>query len=365
MPIAAGRAIPREWAGKYPIIGDIKPEEWDGFHDLVLWDELYRGGAVSSIFVGLTVGAPPIRQFASPALQAKVLPEILSGQKRISLAITEPSAGSDVRNLTTTAEKTADGKHYIVNGEKKWITNGMFSDYFSTAVRTGPPDSGAAGLSFLLIDRHLPGIQCRRIEIGAGKLSSTTYITFEDVKVPADMLIGEEGGGFKFIMSNFNHERLWIAFQALRGARICLEDAFAWAQKRDVFGGKLIEQPVVRHKLGLCGKKVEALQAWVEQIVYELDHLGEKEGNRLLGGTTALLKVEAGMVVKYVADECVKIMGGLGLTKSGQGARIEAISRSVIALIVPGGSEDVMIDLGVREALKLSKLRSGARESRL
>ncbi|ETI27053.1 hypothetical protein G647_10152 [Cladophialophora carrionii CBS 160.54] len=312
-----------------------------------------------------TVGAPPIRQFASPALQAKVLPEILSGQKRISLAITEPSAGSDVRNLTTTAEKTADGKHYIVNGEKKWITNGMFSDYFSTAVRTGAPGSGAAGLSFLLIDRHLPGIQCRKIEIGAGKLSSTTYITFEDVKVPADMLIGEEGGGFKFIMSNFNHERLWITFQALRGARICLEDAFTWAQKRDVFGGKLIEQPVVRHKLGLCGKKVEALQAWVEQIVYELDHLSEKEGNRLLGGTTALLKVEAGMVAKYVADECVKIMGGLGLTKSGQGARIEAISRSVIALIVPGGSEDVMIDLGVREALKLSKLRSGARASRL
>ncbi|KAJ9611678.1 hypothetical protein H2200_004862 [Cladophialophora chaetospira] len=366
LPIATGRKIPAEWAGKYPIVGGIKPEEWDGFHDFVLWDELYRGGAISSIFVGLTVGAPPIRQFASPTLQSKILPEILSGQKRISLAITEPNAGSDVRNLTTTAEKTPDGKHYIVNGEKKWITNGMFSDYFSTAVRTGAPGSGAAGLSFLLIDRHLPRIKCRKIEIGAGKLSSTTYITFEDVKVPVEMLIGEEGGGFKFIMSNFNHERLWIAFQALRGARICLEDAFGWVQKREVFGGKLIEQPVVRHKLGLCGKKVDALQAWVEQIVYELDHLSEKDGNRLLGGTTALLKVEAGMVAKYVADECVKIMGGLGLTKSGQGSRIEAISRSVIALIVPGGSEDVMIDLGVREALKLSRQREGGgRSSRL
>lgn len=131
----------------------------------------------------------------------------------------------------------------------------------------------------------------------------------------------------------------------------------AWAQKREVFGQILIQQPVVRHKFGLCAKKVEGLQAWTEQIVYELDHLSEAEGNRLLGGVTALLKVEAGMTAKFVADECVKIMGGLGLTKTGQGARIEAISRGVIGLIVPGGSEDVMIDLGVREALKLSKAK--------
>jgi len=267
-----------------------------------------------------------------------------------------------VRNITATAEKTSDGKHYIVNGEKKWITNGMFSDYFCTAVRTGGP--GAEGLSFLLIDRHLPGINCRKIEIGAGKLSATTYITFEDVVVPAKYLVGNEGGGFKFIMSNFNHERIWIVYQALRGARICLEDAFAWAEKREVYGQPLIAQPVVRHKLGICGKKVDALQAWTEQLVYEIDNLSEKDGNRLLGGTTALLKVEAGMVGKYVADECVKIMGGLGLTKTGQGARIEAISRGVIGLIVPGGSEDVMIDLGVREALKLSRARKTAEAGR-
>ena len=96
----------------------------------MLWDELYRGGSISSIFVGLTVGAPPLRQYASSELKAEILPQILAGQKRISLAITEPDAGSDVRNITTTAEKTPDGKHYIVNGEKKWITNGIFSDYF-------------------------------------------------------------------------------------------------------------------------------------------------------------------------------------------------------------------------------------------
>lgn len=139
-PIAAGNKIPAEWAS-YPIVADIPAAEWDGFHDFILWDELYRGApSISSAFIGLVVGAPPLKQYASPALQAKIMPEILTGEKRICLAITEPAAGSDVRNITTTAEKTADGKHYIVNGEKKWITNGMFSDYFmvSSSYRSFP-----------------------------------------------------------------------------------------------------------------------------------------------------------------------------------------------------------------------------------
>jgi len=352
VPIAGGNHIPKEWAD-YPIAAGIKPEEWDGFHDFILWDELYRGSpTISSAFVGLVVGAPPLKQFASPALQAKILPEVLTGKKRICLAITEPSAGSDVRNVTTTAEKTADGKHYIVNGEKKWITNGMFSDYFMTLVRTG--GSGVPGLSMLLIPRS-EGIKTRKIEIGAGGMGATTYVTFEDVKVPVEYLVGEEGMGFKYTMSNFNHERLWIAFQAIRGARLCLEDAMVWCQKREAFGITLIEQPVVRHKFGHMAREVEGLQTWIEQIIYELDNLSHAKGSELLGGVTAHLKVQSGIVAKYVADECVKLMGGLGLTKTGQGARIEGISRGVSTLIVPGGSEDVLLDLGVREALKLSK----------
>lgn len=264
MPIAAGRRIPEEWRD-YPIIGSIKPEEWDGFHDFVLWDELFRGGPISSIFIGLTVGAPPLRLYASKELQAKIVPEILTGKSRICLAVTEPAAGSDVRNITTTAEKTADGKQYIVNGEKKWITNGIFSHYFMTAVRTGGP--GAEGISFLLIPRHSEGIKCRKIEIGGGRLSATTYITFEDVKVDASYLVGQEGAGFKLIMNNFNHERIWIAFMGLRGARVCLEDTWAWSMKRSVSGELLVDKPVVRHKFGLMGKKVDELQAWVEQLM--------------------------------------------------------------------------------------------------
>jgi alkylation response protein AidB-like acyl-CoA dehydrogenase len=219
----------------------------------------------------------------------------------------------------------------------------------------------------LLIPR-LPGLKTRKIEIGAGGMAATTYVTFEDVKVPVEYLVGQEGLGFKYTMSNFNHERLFIAFQAVRCARTCLEDAMVWCQKRETFGKKLIEQPVVRHKFGHMARQVDALQAWMESIIYELDHLGLAKGistviapdlglceigSELLGGVTGLLKVQGGIVTKYVADECVKLMGGsvlafrehitiwltkisLGLTKTGQGARIEAISRGANTLIVPG-----------------------------
>lgn len=306
VPIAAGKTIPPEWS-KYGIIADIAPTEWDGFHDFILWDELVRGGAIASLFIGLTVGAPPLLKFASKQLQEKIFPEILSGEKRICLAVTEPSAGSDVRNITTTAEKTADGKHYIVNGEKKWITNGMFSDYFMTAVRTG--GEGAEGISMLLIPRS-EGLRTRPVSVIAGPLSATTFVTFEDVKVPVEYLIGSEGAGFMQTMTNFNHERLWIAFQALRGCRVAIQDAFQWALKREAFGKTLIEQPVVRYKFGNMGRQIDALQAWTEQIIYELEQLSDKDGARLLGGATALLKVESGLVGKYVAEECLKIMGG-------------------------------------------------------
>jgi len=142
-------------------------------------------------------------------------------------------------------------------------------------VRTGGP--GVPGLSMLLIPRS-EGIKTRKIEIGAGGMGATTYVTFEDVKVPVEYLVGKEGMGFKYTMSNFNHERLWIAFQAIRSARLCLEDAMVWCQKREAFGITLIEQPVVRHKFGHMAREVEGLQTWIEQIIYELDNLSHAKG---------------------------------------------------------------------------------------
>lgn len=118
-----------------------------------------------------------------------------SSSQVICLAITEPYAGSDVANLQTTAKLSADGKHYVLNGEKKWITNGVFADFFTVAVRTG--GKGAAGLSLLLVERTMPGVTTRQMHCQGVWSSGTTYITFEDVKVPVENRIGNEGEGFK------------------------------------------------------------------------------------------------------------------------------------------------------------------------
>ena len=189
---------------KYPVdytphrVQSVAPENWDLFHEMLLTDELSRvgsGGLVWNLIGGFGIGCPPLVKFGKKPLVERILPAILAGDKRICLAITEPDAGSDVANLTCEAKLSPDGKHYIVNGEKKWITNGIWSDYFTTAVRTGGP--GMNGVSVLLIERDMGGVSTRRMDCQGVWSSGTTYITFEDVKVPVENLIGKENQGFK------------------------------------------------------------------------------------------------------------------------------------------------------------------------
>lgn len=165
---------------------------------------------------------------------------------------------------------------------------------------------------------------------------STVYVTFDDAPVPASNLIGTSGQGFRYVVNNFNHERLLVAYQSLSLCRTSLHDTLTWALKRETFGKRLVEQPIVRWKFSQMARQVEALQAWTEQILYAACHLDPEKANERLGGTTALLKGEAGKVVKYVADECQKLFGGLGMTRTGQGAFVEAAVRRVPLLVVPG-----------------------------
>lgn len=150
---------------------------------------------LTSLETGLGIGLPPITKFGSEELKRKILPDCLAGRKHICLAITEPYAGSDVANIRTEAKLSDDGSYYIVNGEKKWITNGVFADYFTVAVRTGGP--GMGGISLLLIERSMPGVKTRQMQCSGVWASGTAYITFEDVKVPKSYIVGKENGGFK------------------------------------------------------------------------------------------------------------------------------------------------------------------------
>ena len=191
------------------------------------------------------IGAPPIFNFGTPKQQREILPSILRGEKTIVLAISEPFVGSDVASIRTRAQKTPDGKHYIVNGVKKWITGGPFADYFVTAVRTGTGKS-AADISMLLIERK-HGVETKSISTSAG--TGTAYVTFEDCKVPVENIIGKEGRGFQVIMYNFNHERWVMIISTIAVCRKITEECFKWASQRHVFGKPLIQQPVIRNKL--------------------------------------------------------------------------------------------------------------------
>ena len=211
-----------EKAARIGLLGLGFPEEYGGTQvDRFMWivavQELARAGAggVSASLNSHSIGAPPIARAGSAELKARALPEIIAGKKISALAITEPSGGSDVANLRTSARR--DGEFYVVNGEKTFITSGMRADYITTAVRTG--GAGASGVSLLLIEGGTPGLTRTPLKKMGWWASDTATLHFDNCRVPAGNLLGAEGSGFKLIMHNFNDERLTMARRLHRGRR--------------------------------------------------------------------------------------------------------------------------------------------------
>ncbi|KAK3701686.1 hypothetical protein LTR37_015339 [Vermiconidia calcicola] len=347
---------------KYPkhltdkTVKSVAPEKWDLFHEMLLTDELSRsgsGGFVWNVIGGFGIGCPPVVKHGKPELVKRIVPEILNGDKRICLAITEPDAGSDVANLTCEAKLSEDRKHYIVNGEKKWITNGIWCDYFTTAVRTS--DKGMNGISVLLIERSFGGVSTRRMDCQGVWSSGTTYITFEDVKVPVENLVGKENQGFKVIMTNFNHERIGIVIQCIRFSRVCYEESVKYANKRRTFGQKLISHPVIRLKLAHMARQIEASYSWMESLIYQCQKMNDTEAMLKLGGAIASLKAQSTVTFEFCAREASQIFGGLSYSRGGQGAKVERLYRDVRAYAIPGGSEEIMLDLSIRQAMRVHK----------
>lgn len=221
------------------------------------------------------------------------------------------------------------------------------------AVRTGAPDSGAAGISLLIVPLlNHPGVSMRRIHILGGRSSGTTYIELDDVRVPASNLLGKEGHGMSMIMTNFNHERLSIAIGATAQARTALSAAFRYTTTRRAFNAPLISQPVVRNRLARAGASLESLHSWLESFTYSMIHLPKTTADIKLGGLTALAKAKAGMVLSEVATCAVLLLGGNGLTQGGRGGVVEMVYREAVGPRVPGGSEDVLLDLCVKQLVK-------------
>lgn len=340
-------------AAEIGLLGLGFPEEFggtpdvDAFHHLIASEELARagsGGIVASL-MSHSIGAPPILYAGSPALQARVLPDIIAGRKIAALAVTEPSGGSDVAALKTSARR--DGDDYIVNGEKTFITSGMRADYYTVAVRTDPQAQGAAGISLLLIEcagSGLPGLTRTPLKKMGWWASDTAHLRFENCRVPARNLLGEEGKGFRIIMRNFNMERYNLAAGAYGFARVCYEDALDWARERQTFGKKLVEHQAVSHKLVEMATRLAATRTLLEDTAWRLGDTAQQGGE--LVAQICMLKNLATQTMQFCADAALQTLGGMGYMR---GTRVERIYREVKVNMIGGGAEEVMKDLAARQ----------------
>ncbi|MFZ6749138.1 acyl-CoA dehydrogenase family protein [Undibacterium sp. Ren11W] len=328
-----GLGFTEEYGGNGTTAGDL-------FYEIAMIEELSRtacGGLMASLF-SHTIGAPPIVAGGSAALKARVLPEILSGQKIIALAVTEPSGGSDVANLCTRAVLDDSGAFYIVNGSKTFITSGMRADYLTVAVRTG--GAGASGVSALLIEADTPGISRTPLKKMGWWCSDTAQIHFDNCRVPVANLLGQENRGFEIFMRNFNHERLALALQAYGFACVCLDEASDWARERITFGKHLVEHQVVRHKLVAMATQIEATRALLEDLAARLQQ-GQQPVAQI-----CMLKNFATQTMQFCADHAVQILGGMGYMR---GTKSERIYREVKVYMIGGGAEEVLNDLAARQ----------------
>jgi acyl-CoA dehydrogenase len=296
---AAGE-FPRELyreAGALGILGLGYPEELGGTpapHAVrnALSVAMARWGASGGVLASLfshNIGLPPILRHGTEALQQEVIPGVLRGEKIAALAITEPEGGSDVAALRTKARR--DGDEWVISGEKVFITSGMRADWITVAVRTGEP--GTRGISMLVVPGAAAGLARSRLDKMGWLCSDTAHLRFDDVRVPARYLVGEEGGGFKIIMGNFNGERLAMSALALGFAQACHDEALAWARDRHAFGGPLVEKQVIRHKLVDMQMRISSTEAWLHSVTESADNCADN-WRRQLGSDPNCSCLEAG-----------------------------------------------------------------------
>ncbi len=294
-------------------------------------------GGVPAALGGRSISIDPIYKLASQEIKDRCLKDIIQGRAQSSLGITEPGGGSDVAQLKTTAVR--DGNHWKLNGSKTFITGGMQSDYFVIGARTG--GSGLSGISLFFVDADTPGFSRTPLTKKMGWWASNqATLYFDDCRVPAENLMGEEDHGFIQIMHNFNYERFGLSAWALGMMKVCLEDSIAWAQQRETFGKPLIKHQVIRHKIADMSAKIDATESYLWAICAQIEQ-GDMPVAEICKS-----KFFATKALEFCASEAMQILGGAGYMR---GNRVENIYREVKVIAIGGGSEEIMRDLAVRQ----------------
>lgn len=297
------------------------------------------GGVLASLF-SLNIALPLVQKLASEDVAQEIIPPCLRGERIAALCITEPSGGSDVANLRTTARR--DGGDFVIDGEKVFITSGMRADWFTVAVRTG--EKGARGVSLISVPGDAAGLSRSKLEKMGWHASDTAHLRFDGVRVPARYLLGEENKGFREIMGNFNGERMVLAAGCLGAAQCALDEALDWARQRETFGMRLMQHQVVRHKLADMQMRIQATEHWLAALAQQIDTTGEETPEWV--AQVCLLKNQATTTMAFCADAAVQTLGGMGFMR---GTKSERIYREVKVNAIGGGTEEIMKELAAKQ----------------
>ncbi len=327
--------------GDLGFLGINFPEEYGGtnadfFNTVVLLEETARstmGGFAAAHGVHQYMATAHLLKAGSAELKKKYLPKAVSGEAWGSLAISEPNAGSDVAAIKTTAVRVGD--EYIINGSKTFITNGYYGDFVTLACKTAP-EQGMSGISLLMVDQNIPGFKTNKLKKMGWHSSDTAELFFDNVRVPASNLIGEENKGFYYIMESFQLERLVAGIGGVAGAQHCLEITLKYIAEREAFGRPIKKFQVLRHKLVDLATEIEAAR----QLVYQAAWLFSK--GEMAVKECSMIKLLATELGKKVADECLQCFGGYGYMEEYTIARMYRDAR--VGTIV-GGTSEIMKEI--------------------
>jgi acyl-CoA dehydrogenase len=325
------------------LLGLKYPESYGGqggdyLHEAVFIEELARtgsGGTAAGIGAHVNIATPPIWKFGTEDQKQRYLVPAIRGERIGALGITEPGAGSDVAALSTRAERVDGG--FLLNGEKTYITNGVRAHFIVTAVKT-TPEGGHQGISFLIVERG-EGVESAKLEKLGWHASDTATISFQDVFVGEENLLGELNEGFKLIMANFQWERLAMALGAVGAMQIAWERTVEFAQERKAFGRPLSGHQAIRHKLADLATSVHTCRC----VTY--DALG-----RFVAGEDPLREVTMAKLLTQRAcfelmDDCLQIHGGAGYMRE---YWVERAARDARLGPIGGGSDEIMREILAR-----------------
>jgi len=321
-----GLGYPKEYGGM----------ELDFFYDVVFCEEtsrVFSGGFTISQLVVQYMSSPYILKYGTEALKRKYLPGIIDGTLVGCIGISEPGAGSDVANIQTAAVRQGD--HYVVNGSKTFITNGVYGDFIVAVVKTDPK-AGPAGVSLLVIDKALPGITTTKLKKLGWHASDTAELGFDNVKVPAENLIGEEGQGFYYLMGGLQLERLAGAISAYAACESALTYTLEYMAAREAFGRPINKFQVLRHRVAQMASEIESTKQFVRHCsrMHADGHYAVKE--------CSMAKLLATELSDKVMTTCLQHFGGYGFMEEYKIARMFRDSR---VGTIGGGTSEIMRDI--------------------